>query len=395
MNEKQLLLDCENLQPYAVEIFRHLHQYPERSGQEVATNRFIRAELDKMGVFYHAPLPNLTIAVVEGKKPGAVVGIRCDTDALPVQEETDVSYASKVPGIMHACGHDGHVTIGLCTARLLKSYQDEMTGTVKIIFQSAEETGQGANEAIATGLISDVDVFFAIHLWSPYCSGTLHVSPIVVSAAVDTFQIDVLGKGGHGATPEKCADALLAACDIVASLQSIVARNVAPTEPAVLTVGSFHAGTAPNIVSERAQLSGTIRTINKETRLMMVEQMTRIAENIASAHGCTAHVHNEHKHPEVRNDPRVAAFARACAQRLLGDVPVEEEKTMMLGDDFCAYGQIAPTCYVQVGIANAEKKTTAAHHNSLFKVDESVFPISTAWMTLFALDAGEKWKKED
>lgn len=391
-DEKRILQACEALQPYATEVFRKLHMCPELGGQEVETNRFIRAELDKMGVFYHAPLPNLTIAVIRGAHPGAVVGLRCDTDALPVQEETGIVYASRNAGVMHACGHDGHVTIGLCTAQLLQMQQGQFHGTVKIIFQPAEEIGQGAKEAIASGLLDDVDVFFAIHLWSPYQSGTLHVSPIVVSAAVDTFKIQITGKGGHGAAPEKCCDALVAAAEVVTALQTIVSRRVSPTESALLTVGTFHAGTASNIVAEQAELTGTIRTINEDTRLLMVEAMTRIAESIACAHGCSAEVQNDHKHGEVRNEAKASHLARLCAQRLLGDVPVEDEKTMMLGDDFCEYSRIAPCCYVQVGIADAEKGTDAAHHNSKFKVDESVFPISTAWMTLFSLEAGQNWK---
>lgn len=391
MEVSALLQACESMQPYALEVFRHLHKYPERGGQEVKTNQFIRSELEKWGISYEAPLPNLTIAVIHGEKEGAVVGLRCDTDALPVQEETGLPYASCHPGVMHACGHDGHVTIGLCTARLLKAHQKELHGTVKVIFQAAEEVGLGAKDAVASGLIDDVQVFFAIHLWSPYASGTLHVSPIVVSAAVDVFKIVITGKGGHGATPEKCCDALVAASELVTALQTIVSRRVAPTEPALLTVGTFHAGTASNIVAGRAELTGTIRTINEDTRLMMVESMTALAEHIAAAHGCTAVVENDHKHGEVRNEEKAAALARACAQQLLGDVPVQDEKTMMLGDDFCEYSAIAPACYVQVGIADEKKGTTAAHHNSHFQVDESVFPISTAWMTWFTLEAGKKW----
>lgn len=388
-SDLELKQACQSIQPYALETFRLLHSIPERSGEEFETNRIIREELEKAGVEYLAPSDNLTIAVIRGAHPGHVVGLRCDTDALPVQEETGLLYASRFNGVMHACGHDGHVTIGLCTALLLQKQREALCGTVKIIFQSAEEIGRGAEEAIHTGLIDDVEVFFAIHLWSPYESGTLRVSPIVVSAAVDAFDITITGKGGHGATPDKCADALLCASELVTALQSIVARNVPPTEPAVLTVGSLHAGTAYNIVAETAVIQGTIRTVDEETRKMIVRNMTRLAEGIAMGHGCTAHVHNVHRHDVVRNDPAPARLAKECALRVADESMVREQRTMMLGDDFCAYNRIAPCCYVQVGIADEQKGTHAAHHNGHFKVDTDVFPVSIAWMTLFSMEAGK------
>ena len=386
--DAELKQECCEIQPYALEIFRLLHSIPEKSGEEFETNRVIREGLEKAGVEYLSPLDNLTIAVIRGAQPGHTVGLRCDTDALPVQEETGLPYASRINGVMHACGHDGHVTIGLCTAKLLAKHREDLCGTVKIIFQSAEEIGRGAEEAIHTGLIDDVDVFFAIHLWSPFESGTLRVSPIVVSAAVDAFDITITGRGGHGATPDKCADALLCASELVTALQSIVARNVPPTEPAVLMVGSFHAGTAYNIVAETAELKGTIRTVDEETRKMIVGNMTRLAEGIAAGHGCKAHVRNVHRHDVVRNDPGPAKLAHACALRLAEESMVQPQRTMMLGDDFCAYNRIAPCCYVQVGIADEQKGTHAAHHNGHFKVDTDVFPVSIAWMTLFSMEAG-------
>ena len=388
--DKMLLQDCRALQPYALDIFHELHRFPERSGEEVRTNRLIRRELEKHGIFYVAPSDNLTIALIEGELAGHVVGLRCDTDALPVQEETGLPYASQIPGVMHACGHDGHVTIGLCTAILLKKYQQQMHGTVKVIFQSAEEIGRGAEEAIRTGLLDDVEVFFAIHLWSPYESGTLRISPIVVSAAVDAFDITITGKGGHGATPHLCNDALVCASELVTALQSVISRHVPPTEAGVLTVGTLHAGTAYNIVAEEAVLSGTIRTVDEGTRLEIVERMTKLANGIAAGHGCTAKVNNIHRHDVVRNDEAPARLAKACALRVTDESMVKEQRTMMLGDDFCDYRKLAPCCYAQVGIADEHKGTDAAHHNGKFKVDEGVLPVSVAWMTLFALRACEK-----
>ena len=389
-DEKLLLKDCNELQEYVKTLFRELHMCPERGGFEFETNRIIRRELEKHGIDYLTPMDNLTIAVIRGDHEGHTVGLRCDTDALPVEEETGLPWASKNPGVMHACGHDGHTAIGVATAVLLKKYQAQLHGTVKVIFQSAEEIGKGAHEAIESGLISDCEVFFAIHLWSPWESGTLRVSPIVVSAAVDSFDITITGKGGHGATPHLCNDALLCAAELTTALQSIVSRHVAPTEAAVLTVGTLHAGTAFNIVAGEAVLGGTIRTVDENTRLEVVKRMEDLAHGIAAGHGCTAKVTNIHKHDVVRNDEAPAKLAHQCALRVTDASMVKPQQTMMLGDDFCEYRRIAPCVYVQVGIADEKKGTHYAHHNGHFKVDEDVLPVSVAWMTLFSLEAGEQ-----
>lgn len=388
---KTILQEAQALQPEAVRIYRHLHRHPETANQEIETNRFLREELTRRGIFFLAPTPTITIAVIEGRGPGATVGLRCDIDALPVQEETGMPYASETPGVMHACGHDGHAAIGLCTAELLARHAREWPGKVKMIFQPAEEMGGGAEQVIATGLTEDVDVFFAIHLWSPYATGTLHVSPIVVSAAVDSFRIEVKGQGGHGATPEKCRDALLAASHLVVALQSIVSRRLSPTEPAVVTVGSFHAGTAGNIIADRAELRGTVRSTGRETRNLVLTAMEDMCRHIAGAHNCTATMEILSAHSEVRNDPKAAGLARECAECLLDGTAVEEQRTMMLGDDFSCYGERKPACYVQVGIADVPKQTTAAHHSGKFKIDEDVLPLATAWMTLFSLRAAREW----
>lgn len=390
LDAKNIFQEAQALEPEASRLYRHLHRFPETANQEIKTSQFIREELTRQGVSFLAPTPTITIAVIEGKGPGATVGLRCDIDALPVQEETGLPFASEIPGAMHACGHDGHAAIGLCTAALLARHKEEWPGRVKIIFQPAEEMGGGAEQVIATGLTEDVDVFFAIHLWSPYATGTLHVSPIVVSAAVDSFRILVQGQGGHGATPEKCRDALLAASQLVVSLQSIVSRRVAPMEPAVVTVGSFHAGNAGNIIAETAELRGTVRSTGKETRSLILNAMEDMALHISAAYGCTATMELLNTHPEVRNDPRAASLARECAESLLGRAP-DAQRTMMLGDDFSCYGEKKPLCYVQVGIADEQKQTTAAHHNSKFKIDEDVLPLSIAWMTLFSLRAAREW----
>ena len=394
LTEESILNLAKAEREYVTEAFRWLHRHPETSHHEQKTNIYLRKELDKLGIFYHAPADNITIAVIKSDNPGSTVGLRCDTDALPVCEETGLSYASENPGVMHACGHDAHMAVGLGSARILQENKSAWCGTVKLIFQPAEEGENGSDQVIETGLVDDVDVFFAIHVWSPYASGMLHVSPVVVSAAVNMFTVRIIGKGGHGAAPEKCADAVAAGACLVTALQSVVSRAVSPMESAVLTVGSFHAGTAGNIIAQDAELKGTIRTLKEETRQKVSAALESYAAHVAQMYGCRAEVNNIRVSDAVKNDERAAQIAEKCAVLLVGEKRVRGQKTMMLGDNFANYGRIAPYCYVQVGIADPKKHTDYAHQNSRFAVDEEVLPLCVAWMTSFAAACGACWKDE-
>ena len=391
LTETMILDFAKTLQPEMTECFRWLHRHPETAHNEQGTNRFIREKLQSWGIPFEAPEDNITIAMVDSGLPGATVGIRCDTDALPVQEETGLEYASEVPGVMHACGHDAHITAGLFAARMLQEHQGQWHGRAKVIFQPAEEGEAGSLDVLATGLVDDVDVFFGIHVWSPYASGTLHASANPVSAAVDMFTLRIQGKGGHGATPDRCADAVVAASALVMELQTAVSRRVSPMEPALLTIGSFHAGTVGNVIANEAELKGTIRSFNPETRHTLVTLLDEMTRRVAEMHGCTGLAHNRSLSDAVINDPRATAIARRVGERM--GKTVETETPLMLGDDFADYGRIAPYCYAQVGIADEDKGTHYAHHNGRFKVDEEVLPLCAAWMAAFAADAGENWQK--
>ena len=393
LTQAEILASAQQMQSDLTRMFRELHQHPEIAHHETWTHQFIRQELDRLQIPYLAPAANITIATLDSGVPGAMVGLRCDTDALPVQEETDLPYASQIPGMMHACGHDAHAAIGLGTARLLKENMGNWQGKVKIIFQPAEEGEYGADEVLATGLVNDVDVFFAIHVWSHYPTGTLHAAAVPVSAAVNMFTVRILGKGGHGATPEKCQDALVAGAELVCALQTLVSRRVSPMEPALLTVGSFHAGTVGNIVAGEAVIKGTFRSLNEETRLILENGLAEMANLIAAAHHCTAEIKDDRLSDAVVNDSRVVELAKKCAQGLVPADCVLGQDTRMLGDDFANYGRIAPYCYAQAGIADEQKKTHFAHHNSHFAMDEDMLPLSVAWMASFAINAGKEWKK--
>ena len=383
--------EAQALASYASDTYRWLHSHPELAHQEFETNAFLRRELDAMSIPYLAPAENITIALIDSGLPGPTVGLRCDVDALPVQEETGLPYASQRAGVMHACGHDAHAAIGLGAARILSAHPGEWKGRVKLIFQPAEEGEHGSDEVLATGLVDDVDVFFAIHVWSPHESGALHASATPVSAAVDFFNIRIIGKGGHGATPDRCHDALVAAAYLVTELQTAVSRRVSPMQPALLTIGSLHAGQKGNIIAEEAELKGTFRSFDPETRKILTDTLFSVSQHVAEMHGCKAIVENDAQSDPVINDPRAAQIAAACGNALYGPDTVKPQNMLMLGDDFANYGRVAPYCYAQVGIANAQKGTTAAHHNSRFHVDEDALPRAIAWMAAFAVRCGEEW----
>ena len=387
---ERILRRAQALQPEAVACFRWLHSHPETSHHEVETNRFIRAELDRLGIPYETPAENITVAVIRSAQPGPVVGVRCDTDALPVKEETGVEYASVNPGVMHACGHDAHVTAGLFAARILDENRDGWRGTLKVIFQPAEEGEGGAQEVLRTGAADGIDAFFGIHVWSPHPAGQLYASATPVSAAVDMFTIRIRGKGGHGATPDRCHDAIVAASALVTQLQTAVSRRVSPMQPALLTIGSFHAGTVGNIIAGEAELKGTLRSFDAQTRRTLVETLESMTALVAQAHGCVGEVENHPLTDAVINEPQATAVACRAAEKLFGPGCVHPQTPLMLGDDFADYGVIAPYCYAQVGIADEKKGTHYAHHNGLFKVDEDVLWKCAAWMAAFVVQWGEE-----
>ena len=375
---------AEALQPEMVECFRYLHRHPEVAHHEQGTNRFIRQTLDRFGVSWEAPADNITIAIVDSGLPGPVIGLRCDTDALPVTEETGLDYASETPGVMHACGHDAHITFGLFAARLLTEARGQWKGVTKVIFQPAEEGEGGARALVAAGLADGIDLFFGIHVWSPHPSGGLYASANPVSATVDMFTIRIHGRGGHGATPDRCADAVVAGAALVTQLQTAVSRRVSPMEPALLTIGSFHAGTAGNIIAEDAVLKGTIRSFNEDVRQTIVQILHDMTRLVCEAHGCTGEVDNIALTDAVINHPAATQVAIAAAEKLFGPGCVKPQTPLMLGDDFADYGAIGPYCYAQLGIADEAKGTHYAHHNCRFQVDESILWKGAAWMAAFA-----------
>ncbi|MBL1210741.1 M20 family metallopeptidase [Geminocystis sp. GBBB08] len=367
------------LQPQLIHWRRRLHQYPELGFQEVLTADFIAEKLKDWGIEYQAGVAKTgVVATIKSKYKGKVLAIRADMDALPIQEENEVSYCSKHDGLMHACGHDGHTAIALGIAYYLAHHRDQFQGTVKIIFQPAEEGPGGAKPMIEAGVLKnpDVDAIIGLHLWNNLPLGTMGVREGALMAAVECFKCEILGKGGHGAIPQQTIDSIMVGSQIVSALQIIVSRNISPIDSAVVTVGTFHSGTALNVIADRAKISGTVRYFNPTLEKYIRERIEAIIAGICQSHGAKYHLDYWQLYPPVINHPRITQLVKSVALEVvetpLGIVP---ECQTMGGEDMSFFLQEIPGCYFFLGSANAQKGLNYPHHHPRFDFDETVLSL--------------------
>lgn len=364
---------------------RELHMFPEAMHHEVETNQRIRAFLHQHGIAYLSPMDNITMAVLPGAHPGRIAGVRCDTDALEVTELSDEPFCSRRPGLMHACGHDAHTAMGLFAAKILHERRAERAGTVKLIFQPAEEGGKGALQVIGTGVADDVQAFFALHVWPTLPTGQILVSSGPVCASTDRFTIRVAGAGGHGAYPDRSADALAAAASLVTQLQHVVSRFVPAMEPCVVSVCSFHTGNRWNVIPGVAELEGTVRTFSSAVRDQVLTRMEEVAAHAAQAHRCHAELTVYPICGPIINDAAMAALAAESAKDVFSEGMVNPQAPSMIGDDFAEYAAIAPALYAFLGIASQDG-TLGQHplHHQQFSLDERALPLGAAWLSAAA-----------
>ncbi|MGB3193094.1 MAG: M20 family metallopeptidase [Limnoraphis sp.] len=374
-NLSQLRLEIRNLQPQLVEWRRRLHQRPELGFKEQLTAEFITEKLKAWGIKHQTQIAKTGIvATIEGHQPGPVLGIRADIDALPIQEENQVSYKSQHDGIMHACGHDGHTAIALGTAYYLANHRQDFQGTVKIIFQPAEEGPGGAQPMIEAGVLKnpDVDAIIGLHLWNNLKLGTVGVRSGALMAAVELFECTIQGKGGHGAMPNQTVDSIVVAAQIVNALQTIVARNVDPLESAVVTVGSLHAGHANNVIADSAKMTGTVRYFNPGYAGFFGKRTEDIIAGICQGQGASYDLNYYSFYPPVINDSRIAELVRSVAETVIETpVGIVPECQTMGGEDMSYFLQEVPGCYFFLGSANAEKDLAYPHHHPRFDFDET------------------------
>ncbi len=367
---------------------RDFHQHPELGFKEFRTSGIVAKHLTTLGIEVQTGVGQTgVLGLLEGTRPCPVVMLRFDMDALPIKELNQTDYASQEAGVMHACGHDAHTAIGMGIAQLLAQHRAELAGTIKLVFQPGEEGCGGALAMLADGVLENPrpDVALGLHVWNDQPLGLVAAGAGGVMAAADIFSIKVQGKGGHGAQPHLCVDAVLIASQVVVALQSVVARHVDPRQTAVATVGSMHAGTAFNIIADTAELTGTIRTFDAATRDSLIQRMTEVVEHTARALGGSATLEVKRISPATVNAASAAHIVRETAGEMLGAEHVTGDQFTMTAEDMSEFLNRVPGCFFFIGSANAEKGLNAPHHNPRFDIDEEVLPLGVAVLTGAAL----------
>jgi amidohydrolase len=372
-----------------VEIRRDLHRHPELAWQEEETAERICAALDGLGIGHRRVCYTGVVADLPGTSGGPAIALRADIDALPLREETGLPFASAHDGKMHACGHDAHTSMLLGAAELLVR-QGDLQAPVRLIFQPAEEEGSGAESLVAEGVLDNVAMIFGGHIDPRFPTGTLLLTPGTVNASTDTFRVTVKGRGGHAGRPHEAVDAIVIASQIVGALQTIVSRQVDPDAPAVLSLTTFHAGSAANVIAEQAELSGTVRAHSEAVRAQLKESLERITQSIAHSHQATAVVEILEGSPAVINTPEMLEVARQAALEIVPEEQITQlPQANMGGEDFGYYLQHVPGCYIRLGAGQAGRDSHPAH-SSKFDVDEEALAYGAAWYQRLAQIAGSR-----
>ncbi|WP_129600075.1 M20 metallopeptidase family protein [Anaerophilus nitritogenes] len=365
-----------------VKIRRDFHMYPELSEKEYKTSDKICAYLDEWGIEYEKGIAQIgVVAIIRGKEGGKTVGARADIDALPIKEQNDLAFKSVYNGVMHACGHDVHITIHLGVAKLFKEMENELLGNVKIFFQPAEETIGGANRMIQQGCLKNpnVDYVTSLHVMPSIDAGYVEMKYGKLNAATNEFYIKIIGQSSHAAYPEQSIDTIVTAGYIITALQSFISRNISPLNSAVVTLGQIHGGTKNNVISGEVVMSGTLRTLDQDTRKYAKEKIKNIVENTAKAHGAKAEIKFEEGYPALINNDEVVDVLKETSERLLGtDKVLFKEFPSMGADDFSFFCQKTKGAYYNLGCGNHAKGWNAPIHSEYFMVDEECIKTGVA-----------------
>lgn len=365
---------------------RHMHMHPELSFEEVKTAKYIEEKLRSYNLEVKTNVGgrNGLIGILRGANPGKTIALRADFDALPIDDEKDVPYKSMNPGVMHACGHDGHTAALLGTAKVLSNYKQHINGTVIFIFQPAEEKPPGgAKFMIEEGILDEVDAVFGAHLGSEIPLGKVAVGAGYKMAAVDKFEIRIKGRGGHGARPNETIDSIIVGTSVVEALQKIVSRNVDPLKSAVVTVGVFQAGNAFNIIADSARIEGTVRTFDAAVRDQVEERMRSILEGITNAFGATFEIDYLRGYPALYNHETETELVRNVLSQPFKEENIVEFQPTMGAEDFSYFLNEKPGTYFRVGSQNEDEATHFPHHHPKFDFDErALMNISKSFVTI-------------
>jgi len=378
--------EIEEIMPGVVADRRHLHQHPELGFQEEETARFVAERLRALGVEdlrTGIAKTGVTALIRGGGGAGKTVLVRADMDALPIAEENDVDYRSTNPGVMHACGHDAHTATLLGVARLLNERRDDFAGTVKLLFQPAEEGPGGAKPMIEAGVLEDpkVDAAFGLHVAQEVPLGTIELRAGPAMAASDKFRITIQGKGGHGARPQSTIDPIAVGAQIVVAVQTLVSRELNPIEAGVVTVGAFLAGEAFNVIPDRAELRGTVRTFTRENRRLLADRIQELVTGIGRAMRAEIEVDYQFGYPPTVNDPAMTELVREAAAAVVGPDRVRDAAPMMGAEDFSYFLEAVPGCFFFVGSKNEKRGLVWGHHHPRFDIDEQAMAIGMETMT--------------
>jgi len=388
------LAEAASIESEIVRTRRAVHQRPELAYQEKETAELVAKSLESLGIKVKRGVGGTgVVGVLEGSRRGRVIGLRADMDALPVEEMADVEFRSKVKGVMHACGHDTHVAMLLGAARLLSNHKGDLQGTVKFIFQPAEEHGGrgGALPMIEDGAMKDpkVDFVFGLHIDSNRRSGEFGVREGAMMAAPDTFKVRIIGRGGHGSEPHRTVDPVYVAAQVILALQGVSSRMIDPMRPFVISIGAVHAGTKENIIPDEAILDGTIRTLDEATRKRAKAKVEGVAKGVCRAFGAAARVEFEKDaYPVTVNDIQATEGAITVLKKIPG-MKVKKVEAVLGGEDFSRFLQKAPGTFYFLGTANPQKGCIYPNHSSKFKADEDVLKFGAASLAMLAYEFGK------
>ena len=385
--------ESKTISDWIVKIRRELHEHPELMYEEFRTSELIRRELDRLDIQYIHPIAETGVLASIGNGKGPCVALRADMDALPIHEETNVPFKSKIDGKMHACGHDCHVSMLLGAAKLLKDKESEINGTIKLLFQPAEEGGAGGKLMREEGALENPEVerIFGLHVWPQMPSGQIGSREGTFLAATSSLSLTVKGVGGHAAVPQLTKDSVLTSARIITNLQSIISRELDPLESGVVSITVINGGNASNVIPSEVKVKGTLRSLTMDGLKELQKRVKEISEGIAQTHGCEAiveYVGNDY--PPTVNDSEMWKFAKNIGIELLGDDNVSDLDAVMGGEDFAYYTEKVKGCFVVLGMNNPDIDATYSVHHPMFKADEDALHIGTALHTIFALKSLEE-----
>ena len=388
MNYQKLKDESKSISDWIINIRRELHEHPELMYEEFKTSELIRRELDKLGIPYKHPIAETGVLASIGNGNGPCVALRADMDALPIHEETDVPFKSKIDGKMHACGHDCHVSMLLGAAKLLKDKEDKINGTIKLLFQPAEEGGAGGKLMREEGVLENPEVerIFGLHVWPQMPTGQIGSREGTFLAATTFLDLTIKGVGGHAAVPHLTKDPVLTSAQIITNLQSIISRELDPLDSGVVSISAIQGGQAANVIPPEVKMLGTLRSLTMDGLKKLQNRVKEIAVNIAEAHGCEAIVkYPGNDYPPTVNDGEMWDFAKKVGSDMLGKENVSDLEAVMGGEDFAYYTEKVKGCFVVLGMQNEKIDAVYSVHHPMFKADEDALHIGTALHTMFAL----------